>query len=51
MTSLVVGTQFRGQFEQRVKGPYQRGQGPCGNIILFIDEIRSIVGAVIRTAR
>ena len=44
MTSLVAGTQFRGQFEQRVKGLISEVKA-SGNIILFIDEIHSIVGA------
>ena len=44
MTSLVAGTQFRGQFEQRVKGLISEIKA-AGNIILFIDEIHSIVGA------
>ena len=44
MTSLVAGTQFRGQFEQRVKGLISEVKA-AGNIILFIDEIHSIVGA------
>ena len=44
MTSVVAGTQFRGQFEARMKGII----GDCiqyGNIILVIDEIHSIIGA------
>ena len=44
LTSLVAGTQFRGQFEQRVKGLISEVKA-AGNIILFIDEIHSIVGA------
>ena len=38
LTSLVAGTQFRGQFEQRVKGLLSEVKA-AGNIILFIDEI------------
>ena len=44
MTSVVAGTQFRGQFEARMKGIIEE----CiqyGNIILVIDEIHSIIGA------
>ena len=44
MTSVVAGTQFRGQFEARMKGIIE----DCiqyGNIILVIDEIHSIIGA------
>lgn len=43
MTSLVAGTQFRGQFESRVKGLIDEVKAE-GNIILFIDEIHTIVG-------
>ncbi|MBO4355867.1 MAG: ATP-dependent Clp protease ATP-binding subunit [Clostridia bacterium] len=44
MTSLVAGTQFRGQFESRMKGLIEESKN-LGNIILVIDEIHSIVGA------
>ncbi|MEA4964296.1 MAG: ATP-dependent Clp protease ATP-binding subunit [Oscillospiraceae bacterium] len=44
MTALVAGTQFRGQFESRMKsliGEIQK----LGNIILVIDEVHNLVGA------
>ena len=44
LTSLVAGTQFRGQFESRVKGLVSEVKD-AGNIILFIDEIHNLVGA------
>ena len=44
LTALVAGTQFRGQFEQRVKGLLAEVRS-AGNVILFIDEIHNIVGA------
>lgn len=44
MTSLVAGTQFRGQFESRVKGLLDDVR-KIGNAILFIDEVHSLVGA------
>ena len=44
LTSLVAGTQFRGQFESRMKGLIEEIRRQ-GNIILVIDEIHSIVGA------
>ncbi len=44
MTSLVAGTQFRGQFESRVKGLLEDIKR-VGNVILFIDEVHSLVGA------
>ncbi len=44
LTSLVAGTQFRGQFESRVKGLITEVKTE-GNIILFIDEVHNITGA------
>ncbi len=44
LTGLVAGTQFRGQFESRVKGLVEEIK-QAGNIILFIDEIHNLVGA------
>ncbi|MBQ5591091.1 MAG: ATP-dependent Clp protease ATP-binding subunit [Clostridia bacterium] len=43
LTALVAGTQFRGQFESRVKGLVEEIKA-AGNIILFIDEIHNLVG-------
>ncbi len=43
LTSLVAGTQFRGQFESRIKGVIDEVQED-GNIILFIDEIHTLIG-------
>ena len=43
LTSLVAGTQFRGQFEGRVKGLVEEIKAD-GNIILFIDEVHNLVG-------
>ncbi|MCL1806081.1 MAG: ATP-dependent Clp protease ATP-binding subunit [Oscillospiraceae bacterium] len=44
LTSLVAGTQFRGQFESRMKGLIEEIRR-LGNIILVIDEVHSLVGA------
>ncbi len=44
MTALVAGTQFRGQFEARMKSLINEVKA-LGNIILVIDEVHSIVGA------
>lgn len=44
LTALVAGTQFRGQFESRVKGLINEVK-KLGNIILVIDEVHTIVGA------
>ena len=45
MASLVAGTQFRGQFEERIKNVLKKVEESNGNIILFIDEIHMLVGA------
>ena len=42
--SLVAGTKFRGEFEDRLKAFIKEIQNSTGNIILFIDEIHMIVG-------
>lgn len=44
MTAVIAGTQFRGQFESRMKGIIEECK-KYGNIILVIDEIHSIIGA------
>ena len=44
MTAVVAGTQFRGQFEARMKGIIDECR-EYGNIILVIDEIHNIIGA------
>ena len=43
LTALVAGTQFRGQFESRMKGLIDEVKR-IGNIILVIDEVHNIVG-------
>lgn len=43
LTALVAGTQFRGQFEGRIKGLVDEVKKE-GNIILFIDEVHNLVG-------
>ena len=44
MTAMVAGTQFRGQFEARMKSLIDECK-KCGNIILVIDEVHNIIGA------
>lgn len=44
MTAVIAGTQFRGQFEARMKGIIDECKD-FGNIILVIDEIHNIIGA------
>ncbi|MGE5431294.1 MAG: ATP-dependent chaperone ClpB [Syntrophomonadaceae bacterium] len=43
--ALVAGTQFRGQFEERLKAVIKEVQDSNGEIILFIDELHTLVGA------
>lgn len=44
MAGMVAGTQFRGQFESRLKGVIEEAK-TLGNIILVIDEVHNIMGA------
>ncbi len=44
LTAIVAGTQFRGQFEGRMKAIIREAQ-TTGNIILVIDEVHNIMGA------
>ena len=45
MTALMAGASYRGQFEERLKMVLKRIKESEGRIILFIDEIHTIVGA------
>jgi ATP-dependent Clp protease ATP-binding subunit ClpB len=45
MTALMAGAQYRGQFEERLKAVLNEIRSANGRIILFIDEIHTIVGA------
>ncbi len=42
---LVAGTKYRGEFEERLKSVMREIERSSGNIILFIDEIHTIIGA------
>ncbi|MFI0469904.1 ATP-dependent Clp protease ATP-binding subunit [Saccharopolyspora sp. 5N102] len=45
MTGLVAGAQYRGEFEQRLKKVIDEVRAAEGSVILFIDEMHTIVGA------
>ncbi len=45
MGSMVAGSKFRGEFEERLKAVMDEVRRGSGEIILFIDEIRQVVGA------
>jgi len=43
--ALIAGAKFRGEFEERLKGVLTEVQSAAGEIILFIDEMHTLVGA------
>jgi ATP-dependent Clp protease ATP-binding subunit ClpB len=43
--ALVAGTKFRGEFEERLKGLLKEIENAGGEVVLFIDELHSLVGA------
>ncbi|MEK4128777.1 AAA family ATPase [Solibacillus sp. FSL W8-0474] len=45
MSALIAGASYRGQFEERLKSVLKQVKDSDGSIILFIDEIHTIVGA------
>lgn len=45
MGTLVAGTKYRGEFESRMKAILDEATDPTNNIILFIDELHTIIGA------
>ena len=45
MGALIAGAKYQGEFEERLKGVISEVTGAAGEIILFIDEIHTLVGA------
>ncbi|HVV94810.1 MAG TPA: ATP-dependent chaperone ClpB [Hyphomicrobiales bacterium] len=45
MGALIAGAKYRGEFEERLKGVLQEVQSAAGGVILFIDEMHTLVGA------
>ncbi len=45
MGSLIAGAKYKGEFEERLKSVIKEVQESDGNIVLFIDEIHTLVGA------
>ncbi|HEY6370010.1 MAG TPA: AAA family ATPase [Candidatus Sulfotelmatobacter sp.] len=45
LTSMVAGAKYRGEFEERIKGVVDEVRSRKGEIILFLDELHTLVGA------
>jgi ATP-dependent Clp protease ATP-binding subunit ClpB len=45
MGSLIAGAKYRGEFEERLKGVLDEVKGAGGEVVLFIDEMHTLIGA------
>jgi len=45
MGAMIAGTKFRGEFEDRLKAVLREVQDAGGNVVMFIDELHTVVGA------
>ena len=45
MGSLIAGAKYRGEFEERLKGVLDEVKGAAGEVVLFIDEMHTLIGA------
>jgi ATP-dependent Clp protease ATP-binding subunit ClpB len=45
MGSLIAGAKYRGEFEERLKGVLDEVKGAEGEVVLFIDEMHTLIGA------
>ena len=45
MGALVAGAKYRGEFEERLKAVLSEVQDSAGEVVLFIDEVHTVVGA------
>src|SRR3954454_22870144 len=45
LAGMVAGAQYRGQFEERLKGALEEAADPDNRVLLFVDELHTILGA------
>ena len=51
LAGMVAGAQYRGQFEQRLKAALDEAVASEGRIVLFVDELHTVLGAGQRRGR